>query len=251
MEDALQGLVKISLCISLSYAMGLAARIWWEFKAFLMITFGATFVGLFLQSIVSENQLSTGTAILSVLPYIMVLTPLGYFTGHPIVKHFGDRLEAFLGSDEFDSTYRQHARRHKTAYAYDDKDAFDKFSQAYHAEKRTNSGSFYERSGTGSSTSYEQYSQYRGSQTRHERTAPPPQQDYRSDRDKMFDILEVSDRNTSAKDLKSAYRKLAWKYHPDVLAKDELSDAQLKKAEARMQDINRAYDWLKENGYAE
>jgi len=67
----------------------------------------------------------------------------------------------------------------------------------------------------------------------------------------MFDILEISNRQASAKDIKIAYRKLAWKYHPDVLAKTELSDKELDAAETRMQEINHAYDWLKENGFAE
>lgn len=247
----LQNIIKIGLCISLSYVMGLAAHIWWEVKIFLVFVLGAVFVGLFFQSVVSENQLSAGTAIQSVLPYIMVFTPLGYLTGHPIVKYFGDQLEAFLGSDEFDATYRQHAKHHKTAFANDDKNAFQDFFRAHQAETRSNSGAYYEQTKARSSTPYEDYNQYRKSQTKQERTSPPPQQDYRSDKDKMFDILGVADRNASTKVLKSAYRKQAWKYHPDVLARNNLSEVQLKKAEARMQDINHAYDWVKDNGFAD
>ena len=251
MEDVLKTILTIGLVICVSYIMGLAAHIWTEVKIFIIIVLGSIFVGLFLQSLVSEDQLSTGKAIQSILPYIIIFTPLGYVTGHSIIKHFGDRLETLMGSDEFDAMYRQHAKRHKTAFANDDKDAFSDFHKSYNANKKSNSGSFYDRSGRRSSGAYEDYSQYRRSHSKAERTAPPPQQDHRSDKDKMLDILEVSNKNASAKALKSAYRKLAWKYHPDVLAKDELSAAQLKAAEARMKDINQAYDWLKDNGFAD
>jgi len=231
--------------------MGLAARLWWEVKVFLLFVLGAVFLGLFLQSLISENQLSTGTAIQSLLPYIIVLTPLGYFATAPIIKYFEDRLEALFTSNEFDSTYRKYAKRHKTAFANDDKDAFQDFHRTHQAEARSHSGAYYDQRRSHSSTSYENYSQYRRSQSKAERTAPPPRQSYRSDKDKMFDVLEVSDKSARAKELKSAYRKLAWKYHPDVLAKTELSDTELDAAEARMQDINHAYDWLKDNGFAE
>ena len=251
MEDALHSTINICLYISLPYLLGVASRVWWELKFFLLFVIGCVFSGLFLKSAVFGQDLTIGQNIQNVISYVMILTPLGYFTAPPIIKYFGIWLEKILGSDEFDATYRNYAKRHKTAYANDDKDAFDKFSKAYKAEQWTRSGTFHERSRAGSSTQYEEYSQYRRSQTSSERAAPPHQQDYGSDKDKMFDILEVSDRNANAKALKSAYRKLAWKYHPDVLAKNELSDAQLKQAEARMQEINQAYDWLKDNGFAE
>lgn len=251
MEDVLQNILKIGLFICVSYAMGLAARLWWEVKIFLIFVLGAVLLGVFSHSLISETSLWTGRGVLKILPYIVSLAPLGYLTAPPIISYFEDPLERFLSSDEFDSTYRQYAKRHKTAFANDDKDAFQHFHQTYQTEARSHSGAYYDQRRSHSSTSYEDYSQYRRSQSKAERSAPPPRQDYRSDKDKMFDVLEVSDKSARAKELKSAYRKLAWKYHPDVLAKTELSDTELDAAEARMQEINHAYDWLKDNGFAE
>ena len=50
-----------------------------------------------------------------------------------------------------------------------------------------------------------------------------------------YDILGVS-RSASQQEIKSAYRKLARKYHPDV---NKASDAQ-----AKFKDINEAYEVL-------
>lgn len=49
------------------------------------------------------------------------------------------------------------------------------------------------------------------------------------------------------KTVKSAYRKLARKFHPDTLMSKNLSAAQMKKSESRMKQINSAYDWLCDN----
>ncbi len=53
-----------------------------------------------------------------------------------------------------------------------------------------------------------------------------------------YRILGVS-RDVSDEDLKSAYRKLARKYHPDNFATDETARAM---AEEKMKEINEAYD---------
>jgi len=56
-----------------------------------------------------------------------------------------------------------------------------------------------------------------------------------------YQILGVS-KNASADELKSAYRSLAKKYHPDVYA--TASDAEKKKAEEKFKEIQHAYDVL-------
>ena len=45
--------------------------------------------------------------------------------------------------------------------------------------------------------------------------------------------------------IKDAWRRLARRFHPDKLVSQNLPPDQLEKAEARMQSINEAYDWLK------
>ena len=56
-----------------------------------------------------------------------------------------------------------------------------------------------------------------------------------------YEILGV-DKNASADDLKSAYRKLAKKYHPDLYT--TASEEEKKKAEETFKEINHAYDVL-------
>ncbi len=53
--------------------------------------------------------------------------------------------------------------------------------------------------------------------------------------------------NATNEDAKSAWRDLAKKYHPDKLISQKLPADEMAKAEAMMQAINEAYDWLKES----
>jgi len=66
----------------------------------------------------------------------------------------------------------------------------------------------------------------------------------------MYAVLGFSTQNASAAEIKSAYRKLARKYHPDILASQNLSEAEIDKAMKKMQSINAAYEWLEDNGLA-
>ena len=56
-----------------------------------------------------------------------------------------------------------------------------------------------------------------------------------------YEILGVS-KTATADELKSAYRQLAKKYHPDVFA--NASEQEKKDAEAKFKDINHAYEVL-------
>lgn len=59
-----------------------------------------------------------------------------------------------------------------------------------------------------------------------------------------YEILGV-EKTANADELKSAYRKLAKKYHPDVYA--NATDAEKKEAEAKFKDINHAYEVLSDS----
>jgi len=65
----------------------------------------------------------------------------------------------------------------------------------------------------------------------------------------MLAALGLSATVSKAK-IKTAYRKLARQYHPDLLAGQQVSEQELDNAITKMQEINAAYDWLQDNGYA-
>lgn len=57
-----------------------------------------------------------------------------------------------------------------------------------------------------------------------------------------YEVLNVN-RNASEEEIKSAYRKLCRKYHPDRYADNPLKDL----AEEKMREINEAYDYIMNN----
>lgn len=69
---------------------------------------------------------------------------------------------------------------------------------------------------------------------------------WQSERDTHLATLGLP-ADASLKDAKTAWRKLAKKYHPDKLISQNLPTDEMAKAEAMMQAINKAYDWLKEH----
>jgi len=62
---------------------------------------------------------------------------------------------------------------------------------------------------------------------------------------KAYEILGVSE-GVSLKDVKKAYRKLVREYHPDIMQAKGESEAYIKEATAKVQEINAAYELLKE-----
>lgn len=57
-------------------------------------------------------------------------------------------------------------------------------------------------------------------------------------------ILELSE-NASFDEVKKSYRRLAKKYHPDVLNANKVSEEELKTAATKFQAINDAYEFIK------
>ena len=71
---------------------------------------------------------------------------------------------------------------------------------------------------------------------------PPPPQGAAAP--SPHDVLGVT-RSASAAEIKSAYRKLARRYHPDRYASADITEAERAAVTARMADINAAYDALR------
>jgi len=193
MEAALLSILKIILLVSLSFASGIAARIWQELKIVLVFMSGFILLFLLLYSALSADVTELQQDIKNIVTFSIIFITLGYLSGPVIIEYFDLRLEKYLSSNAFDSTYRKYSKNKRKTFDAADFDAF------------------YEQFQT-------QYTRSKASSSQAENTAPPPQQNTQSEKEKMFDILEVSARNADGKALKSAYRKLAWKYHPDVLA---------------------------------
>ena len=59
-----------------------------------------------------------------------------------------------------------------------------------------------------------------------------------------YEVLGVSE-NASEEQIKSAYRELVKKYHPDAYANNPLADL----AAEKLKEINEAYDTLEKNGF--
>ena len=63
--------------------------------------------------------------------------------------------------------------------------------------------------------------------------------------EKAYEILGVSE-GATLKEIKKAYRKLVREYHPDIMQAKGESEEYIKEATAKVQEINAAYELLKE-----
>jgi len=165
--------------------------------------------------------------------------PLGYVTAPLIMGSLEAKSAHILGSNSFDKTYRKYAqkRARKQNDGFRWYDAKDYHKQREQAQRRSET-----YGGRQKQNRYHSYSQSR-------RQSPKPES-WMSETDKRLKIMGIAGTQPDAAQIKSAYRKLARKYHPDALASQDLSEAKLDKAMKRMQEINAAYDWLEDNGHA-
>ena len=62
----------------------------------------------------------------------------------------------------------------------------------------------------------------------------------------LYDTLQISE-NASAQDIKKAYRKLVRQYHPDIIKSQGKGEAYMQEATAKTQEINQAYEMIKEH----
>jgi DnaJ like chaperone protein len=63
--------------------------------------------------------------------------------------------------------------------------------------------------------------------------------------DEAYKILGVNERDDMAT-IKKAYRKLIREYHPDIIKSQDKGEAYLEEATAKTQEINQAYETIKE-----
>ena len=163
--------------------------------------------------------------------------PLGYISAGPVLGWLDDKTESLFVSEDFDETYRKYAQANKKRhyeYSEDDMRNHHKYHQWRKQSYSRASEGFNNHSKTSSGQKYNRASAHNGL----------------SQKEKMFATLGLFTQNVSAAEIKSAYRKLARKYHPDILASQNLSEAEIDKAMKKMQSINAAYEWLEDNGLA-
>jgi len=198
------------------------------------IIVGFVAFGVTLASLLFKQDIYLSSQITVFLGFMTVFLPLGMMTSTSLMQNLNARAEKTFGSDDFNETYKRYAqskRKRNTNFRwYDAKDYHDWREETY----RKAAGGFHQ--------------QDRRQESRHGQAEPSRYS--MSEKDKMFAALELSNQNATAKDIKTAYRKLARQYHPDVLASQGLSDAELDVAMKQMQAVNAAYDWLEDNGYA-
>jgi DnaJ like chaperone protein len=77
------------------------------------------------------------------------------------------------------------------------------------------------------------------------RQEPPPRGSTRGSLEEAYAVLKLTP-ETSADDIKRAYRRLMSQHHPDKLASKGLTDEQLKKTTQRTHEIRQAYERIRE-----
>ena len=248
MDELLYNIALAGMCSIIAYAGGAAARYSAEARMFFNCIFGFVFFGVGLSSGLLGQELHIGPMVGAFLLIVLCAGPLGYITAPLILSGLESKTESFMGSNGFDATYRKFTRKKYEQ----NKRQFENFrwynATDYHDwRSQQQSHSRAKQGARDDFRSYSQGSQYSQGRKRQSHTASPNA--WMSDKDKMFNIMGLSV-GADAKQIKSAYRKLARKYHPDILASQNLSAAKLEAANKRMKEINTAHDWLENNGYA-
>lgn len=230
MEALLYIILQFGFYVGLSYLAGFLMRLSSEAKLIIGVIVCIFIYGIGLSEFVFGQSVDIPSGLTNFILVAFIMLPIGYMSANPIIQSFNSRAERVFGSDEFDETYRKYAQKQYNQDKRDNADYFDAeaFRKQYH--RHYHSGNY----GANEQT-YRQKKSFAS-------TAQPEKYKY-------FKALDILDQDATADEIKSAYRKLARKYHPDVLASKGLGDAELDEAMKRMQEINAAHDWLKEEGY--
>ena len=235
MEALLYNSLIVIIPIVLSYAIGFSMRLFWEVKLFLGFIILFVLFGIFMHSVVIGAEIALTPNMTWFITFSSFIIWLGYITAPKIADMVDAKAEDLFTSDAFDETYRKYAQtqkqRHESYHWHDPQD--------YHKWRQE---------------SYRQSENQQGEQTQDSNYQNSSYQETAynslSQKDKMLTALELSTKTVSKGKIKTAYRKLARQYHPDILAGQQATEQELDNAMTKMQEINAAYDWLQENGYA-
>lgn len=246
MDVVLHQIALMVLYTIITFGMGAAMRYSAEMRWLIGGVIGFVLFGVFISAGLLNAPVYFEGQVQNFLWVAVCATPLGFIVAPLIMDSLEAKSERVLGSDAFDATYRKYAQKYAKKNAEKNAERAGGFrwydAKDYHEWRRHHQSS---------SEDYRQ-EQHRGQyQGRtHKRTGGSNSTRGISDKDKMFSILGLTDKATDAAGIKLTYRKLARQYHPDILASQNLSEVQMDKAMRKMQEINAAYDWLEENGYA-
>lgn len=256
MDTLLQHIVLMGLFAIITFGLGIAMRFSAEMRLIIGGIIGFVAFGIVISAGLMGVQIHIEGHFQTFIWFAFCMIPLGFIVAPWIIDSLETKSEQVLGSDRFDKTYRKYAQRNaernkERAGGFRWHDAQDyhewrKQSQTYSAE--------HQQAREGAKEDYQRYKQdqyqSRSQGRNHRRKHAPDPTHWMPEKDKMFSVLGLSEKDSDPASIKSAYRKLARKYHPDILASKNLSDAQIDKAMKKMQEINTAYDWLQDNGYA-
>ena len=232
MEGILHNISLGIMFFIVSYGIGVAVRYSPDIRLGFGYVFGFVLFGTTLNAVFFGSGVQLVPPVSTFIWVSVFAGPLGFITAPLIIDHLSIKTESFLGSAAFDKTYRKYTqskkKRNDNFRWYDERDYQKDHKQSY-GQAGGGFGGQWKRS----KSQYSSSPNAGGSQ-----------------KDKMFKILGLVDQTLSAAEIKSAYRKLARKYHPDALASQNLSESDMDQAMKRMQDINLAYEWLEDNGFA-
>jgi len=235
MEALLHNIFLAAIYILAAYGTGVALRFSSDIRLLFGIIFGFVFFSLTAYVMFLGVEIHIPKPMSTLLWVAAFCGPLGYISGGPVLSWLDDKTESILGSDAFDETYRKYAQANKKRH----QDSYQQDTGGYHGYHEWRQKTYRRASEDGHTSSEHSH------RRQHHNTSP---NDGLFQKEKMHAALGLDTQNVSAPEIKSAYRKLARKYHPDMLASQNLSEAEIEKAMKRMQSLNAAYEWFEDNG---
>jgi len=216
----------------IAFGAGFFMRISWEARLLIGIIAGFMVFGISLSHFIFRQDVFIPKPLSNFMSVSLIVMPLAYIFAPLISDAALKTSEDIFAKDEFNETYKAYAKRHRTNH-YKGFDGFD--AADYHEWNKARYRQAYAESRGRSQSGPDFKSANRNGV---------------SAKDEMLAVLGLPRGQHSPKKIKSAYRKLARKYHPDVLASKDISDVEKDNAAKKMQKINAAYDWLQDNGMA-